>query len=228
MILVEFLAIKRHGRFEPERVAASKTCRDQSVSLTGFHDGLKEGNTFLCLAVDLEPVFSGVTGAGNEGVDACHIHVLHSVVVLEFVQWILTDLLEDPLGVGALEGDFRNLRREVFDGHVFEVLGCSGCPLVNLVDVPRVHYQEVLPALQADDHHVVYHAAVWIAHGAVNDPAGVPFGDVIGHKELQEVEGIRTLYQDLSHVGDVPESGLFPACGVLFLDARELDRKSPP
>ena len=70
---------------------------------------------------------------------------------------------------------------------------------------------------------VVYGAAIWVAHHAVEHLSGLESADFVGEDVVHEGFGIRAFNKDLSHVGDIEHAHVLPYGKVLRHYAGILD-----
>ena len=92
-------------------------------------------------------------------------------------------------------------------GHPGKILVLVGC----------IHHYKIVIVMHFVDDQVIHRTAIFIAHGAV---AGLPVLHdriIIGQEMIQIRNCVRSLHQDLAHMGDVEKSAACPY-SHMFLD----------
>ena len=167
------------------------------------------------LNVDL--VADGLAGVAGLG------HPDGASLELEGVQGVLHrlgdglaagELLQDVLGLGALDGDGGPIAGD--DGHFGVVVFDLRVEMLQvLVRVGGVDHQQIPVLLEAVEVGIVHRAAVLIGDDGVLGLVQVQGHDVAAEHVLEEGDHLRPLHQDAAHVGHIEEAA--PVAGIQML-----------
>ena len=222
----EFVAIQRHARLQPEGVPCGQPGRHQAG--LGPRRGQRGPDVLRVLrgGEQLETIFAGVPGPGQQDAAAGHRGRLAGVVP-DPVQRDAGQWPEDARRGRPLDGDQRIAGRLVGD---LRVVG--GRPLgergQHHPGVGRVrHHQELLVGQPVHDE-VVQDAAVGRADHRVPGAAGRHRGQVTDQRVVQGGRRARAADADLAHVRQVEQASRGPHGPVFRGLAAVPQRHQPP
>ena len=206
------MAVERHRRFQPQRVARSQAARPDAEFAARVQDGVPDPLRLGRIEVDLETVLARVARpcdarrrSGRLGVD--------EVVIANRRQVDGGELLESRQRPGPLDGDLR----VAVAGVIHLRLPAVGVPdvLVVLLLVRRVHAQEEPVRRDAVHQDVVDEAAVLVKQACVLNRAVREARRRVCGNVIDQREGFRAADLDFAHVADVEDSGGLPDGMVL-------------
>ena len=171
-------------------------------------------------SVYLETVLAGVAGAADDDVLALNMEGLE-VVESDALQVETHDALEGLFSLRALHSDLAVVGAFVSDGHVI-ALGVALDPSDILVDVGSVDYEEVLVVVHLVDEQVIYSAAVFVAHHAVENLAVGRACHVANEYVHDILESLRAFDSHLAHVADIKHTHCVAHCVVFLGDSAVL------
>ena len=215
-VLVQLVAVERHRCFHSERVSGAESARDESVVLARGYESFPYVGSLVCRHVDLEAVLACVARAGDHHRDALEVAVKDAGVVAGRDVFLIYHLLQDLLGVRALQGYLAVLVADVLELYAVDLVIAH--PGEVLVSVSSIDYNEVVVlALHIYDE-VIDCAAVLIAHRGISCEPRLKVCVIVGQQQVEEVLRLRSLNEYLAHVGNVEQSALCSDRHVLCLD----------
>ena len=222
--IVNFVAVQAHGCFKAQRVARTQAAGQQTVTSSRVQ---KRGPQFFGMfrrEINFEAVFSRVTRARNQAVDAIYF-AKSKMVILDLLEGHVCESLEGAQGSRSLNGKLRVAFARIFDlcadgivrAYMLEVLILvAGVYAKKVVRVGNFVHEQIV-----DERALCGHQAgiLRLAHDELRG--------VVACNMLNEREGVRSADFNFAHVADVKQAGSRARGHVLRDDAGVLDRHIP-
>lgn len=231
-MLAEFVAVEREAGFEAEGVAGAEAAGFEiEVGLDGdgfFLEEFDRHGDGGCGEDDLDAVFSGVSGAGDD--DFHDHHVFNGKAEsLEFCEFF-RDLGDEVHDHRALDGDHGGLCGAVLELDLEIPVFDDGLHMSgDLLAVGSVDDDEEVVVVESHDDDIVEDTTGFITHEGVAALAVLHVAYAAGTDTLEESCGVFALDREAAHVGDIEERAVGAAMGVLIADrGLVLDGHLPP
>ena len=156
------MPIQRHARLQPQRVARAQPAWANVPLLARLQQRVPQllCRRYVAGQVDLEPVFTRVSGARNQHVGHAGHFAPGKPIIFDCRQINFGQLLQDCEPARPLHGQLRVAGRVVRDPNLRHRSGVGHNPCVVLVLVARIHHQQVVVLARPVHQQVVHEAAL--------------------------------------------------------------------
>src|SRR6266436_4254927 len=162
--------------------------------------------------VNLEAVFSSVSGARDEALDAVN-GAGNKVIILDGLERHFREALQDSQRLRALNGKLRIALTGIFDSCASAIVRANVLEI--LILITRIHTKEIVRGGNLVHEQIVHERAL-LGHqpGIVRLPNGEP-RRIIACNVLHQIERAFSSDLDLAHVADIKEARASARCQVL-------------
>ena len=202
------MTVQRHTSLKTQGVTRSQTRRNHAERLTGSSQLVPQLNCVLVRYEQLEAVLTGVAGAGQQNVNAGDGQ-RHGCVVLQLAHGILvrgTGCQQNLLRARALNSNQGGLIRLIHELNV-EITQALAHRCEVSVNVRSVRNDHEFLIAQTVSNQVVNDAALVVDQDRVLCLTDLQDGHVRHQSVIQERARIRTGHTELTHVGQVENTG---------------------
>ena len=202
------MLVKRHLRFQPQRVARAEPAGNNSKFAACFNDGSPHrlARRNIARNINLKPIFARVTSAGNQPIRQSADRSLREPVILDWRKICICQLLQNVYRARPLNRQLSVRVAQVFD-HAVKRGRILANPLNVLLARSGINHQQKIVIAQAMHNHVVYKSALRVEHRGVLRLPNRQFRCVIhaeilnrGERAARSFSGVNA---DVAHVADV-------------------------
>ena len=202
------MTVQRHTSLKAQGVTRSQTRRNHAERLTSSSQLIPQLNSLLIRNEQLEAILTGVTGTSQQNINASNSQRNRSVV-LQLAHSLFirnTSSQQNLLSTRTLNSNQRSLIRLVhkLNVEIAQALAHRSEVSVNVRSVRNDH--EFLIA-QTVSNQVINHAALIVDQDRVLRLTNLQDGHVRHQSVIQERTRIRTGHTELTHVGQVENTG---------------------
>ena len=211
----DVVAIEAEAYFEAECVACAETDGADTFGLTSFEDSVPDLLTILRVEVDLEATSTGVARVGKDDFGAASEGAYLEGVVRDGREVDIGQTLEYLLGERALDGELPDIVTAILKDGTSCVVRLAPRPV--LLDVGCIDHEQVLLFFVVVDEEVVDDTALFVGEAGVLYVTDLELGGIVAGDVLDELEGVRPLDPELTHMRDVEDADALDD-GHMFFD----------
>ena len=202
------MTVQRHTSLKTQGVTRGQAGRNHAKRLTSSSQLIPQLNSVLIRNKQLEAVLTGVTGTSQQNINTGNSQ-RHRSVVLQLADSLLirsTSSQQNLLSTRTLNSHQRSLIRLVHELNVEIAQALAHRSKVS-VNVRSVRNDHELLIAQTVSNQVVNHAALVVDQDRVLCLTDLQDGHVRHQSVIQERTRIRTGHTELTHVGQVENTG---------------------
>jgi hypothetical protein len=203
-----FVAVEAHSGFKTEGIARAEATGTDAELLTGNEEFVPDfcGCGFVCGEIELETVFAGVAGAGDEDVGDAGDCAKCEPVIFDCGEIDGGEFAEGLKGAWALESELGVVAGVVGDVDGRKAADLPANPGVVFVFGAGVDYEEIVIGAETMDEDIVDEGSLRSEQGGVLGLAVFETGSVVHGDVLNGGQRAGTAELNLAHVGDVKQT----------------------